>query len=66
MTASTTTDIGDAEDNSIENDAPLDAVAEENKSNCNSNSNRSKNDPGKNCCAAFTLSTCSQPRRCFG
>ena len=47
--ATTTTDsIGDAEDNSNENDAPLDAAAED------SNSNRSKNDPGKNYCAAFT------------
>ena len=36
------------EDNSIENDTPLDAAAED------SNSNRSKNDPGKNYCAAFT------------
>ena len=48
----TTTDIGDAEDNSIENDAPLDAAAEDNDTNCNSN--RSKNDPGKNYCVAFT------------
>ena len=47
-------DIGDAEDNSIENDAPLDAAAEDNESNCNSNSIRSKNDPGKTYCAAFT------------
>ena len=54
VTAATTMDIGDAEDNSIENDAPLDAAAEDNESNCNSNSIRSKNDPGKNYCAAFT------------
>ena len=54
VTAATTTDIGDPEDNSIENDAPLDAAAEDNESNCNSNSIRSKNDPGKNYCAAST------------
>ena len=48
----TTTDSIDAEDNSIENDAPLDAAAEDNDTK--SNSNKSKNDSGNNYCAAFT------------